>query len=221
MAVVINVVRNKQGGSFHSWITASLLVPLSVGAEMTRHSKLLVFLCVCGIMLPAAANAQQHSPVLAQASLGLRAGMGGTYVNRGGATLDLMLTARVRDTPVGALIGGFNIGIQGSTGRTLECLPVEPGGDCAPHFPTLLSGGTLLGVQRGSARTASARIMAGPAYYYGFGAGSALGLQGQLDVATPPVLSAAVVASLRSAVLPDFRGDVLRINSLGLGLRIH
>jgi hypothetical protein len=64
-------------------------------------------------------------------------------------------------------------------------------------------------------------VLAGPAYFRGEDPGGALGLQGRLDVSTPPVLHTALVVSLRGAVLPGFRGETLGTTSLGVGLRIQ
>jgi hypothetical protein len=182
---------------------------------------------VSGTMLAGSAAAQYHFPVSTEASFGFRVGHGGTYTTRSGAAIDVVLGYRLRDTPAGTLIGAFNLGVQSPVTSDLVCIPVGPiaNGECAPNFPIFFSGGALLGVQRGSARTASARILAGPTYYLPLGsdhdAGGALGLQGRVDVSTPPWMHTAVVASLRHSVLPSFRGDPLGITSFGLGLRIQ
>ena len=182
---------------------------------------------VSGTVLPGSAAAQYHFPVSTEASFGFRVGHGGTYTTRSGAAIDVVLGYRLRDTPAGTLIGAFNLGVQSPVTSDLVCIPVGPiaNGECAPNFPIFFSGGALLGVQRGSARTASARILAGPTYYLPLGslhdAGGALGLQGRVDVSTPPWMHTAVVASLRHSVLPSFRGDALGITSFGLGLRIQ
>jgi hypothetical protein len=179
---------------------------------------------VSGTVMAGPAAAQYHFPVSTEASFGFRVGHGGTYTTRSGAAIDVVLGYRLRDTPAGPLIGAFNLGVQSpvTTGGPGILLP---NGEDAPDFPIFFSGGALVGVQRGSARTASARVMAGPTYYLPLGplhdAGGALGLQGRADVSTPPWMHTAVVASLRHSVLPSFRGDALGITSFGLGLRIQ
>ena len=190
--------------------------------------KYILRLCLpfaCGAMLTGEIAAQQHFPVSTEASFGVRVGHGGTYVNYGGAALDVVLGYRLRDTSAGTLITGFNLGAQSPVTSGLDCLLNLSTGECAPEFPAFLSGGALLGVQRGSARTASARVMAGPTYYLPLGsnhdAGGALGLQGRADVSTPPWNHTAVVASLRHSVLPRFQGEAVGITSFGLGLRIQ
>jgi hypothetical protein len=176
-------------------------------------------------MLAGSAAAQYHFPVSTEASFGFRVGYGGTYHTRTGAAIDAVLGYRLRDTPAGTLIGAFNLGVQSPVTVSGPGSLVLPGEKETPVFPVFLSGGALLGIQRGSARTASARILTGPTYYLPLGsqhdAGGALGLQGRVDVSTPPVLHTAVVASLRHSVLPSFQGESLGITSFGLGLRIQ
>jgi hypothetical protein len=189
--------------------------------------RFLVLCLACGALLVREAAAQYHFPVSTEASFGFRVGHGGTYATRSGAAIDVVLGYRLRDTPTGTLIGAFNLGVQSPVTSDLVCIPIGPisNGECAPEFPIFFSGGALLGVQRGSARTASARLLVGPTYYLPLGshhdAGGAIGLQGRVDASTPPWMHTAVVASLRHSVLPSFRGDALGITSFGLGLRIQ
>ncbi len=174
---------------------------------------------VSGALLAPRAVAQEHFPVSTEASFGPTMTHGGMYSTGPGAAVDVVLGYRLRDTSVGTLIGALNAGVQFPVSPS-GC-PLDPGGDCSPEFPAVISGGPLLGMQRGSARTASARILAGPTYYHALEEGRALGLQGRVDVSTPPVLHTAVVASLRHSVLPSFQGEALGITSFGLGLRIQ
>lgn len=155
--------------------------------------------------------AQTPSPLSAEASVGIRVGHGGTYTDRGGAALDLVFGYRLGDISAGTLLVGAFVELQSPVTMELEA-----------EFPTFFSGGALLGVQRGSAETASVRIMGGPVYYHAQEDGArALGVQGRLDAATPSWMHAAVVASLRQSVLPSFRGEAVGITSVGLGLRIQ
>lgn len=168
------------------------------------------------------AAAQQHFPVSTEASLGFRVGHGGSYVNHGGAALDVVLGYRLRGTSAGPLILGLNLGAQAPVTGGDACLLIDSPGKCAPDFPVFFSGGALVGVQRGSsARTASSRILAGPTYYHTMDRGGALALQARADVSTPPWMHTAIVASLRHSVLPSFRGEALGITSFGIGLRIQ
>jgi hypothetical protein len=187
---------------------------------MMQH--FLVLGLACGAILAPRAAAQQHFPVSTEASFGFRVGHGGTYHTRTGASIDAVLGYRLRDTPAGTLILGLNFGVQSPVTVSGPGSLVLPGEKETPEFPAFISGGALLGVQRGStARTASARVLAGPTYYRDIDGPGALGLQGRVDVSTPPWMHTAVVASLRHSVLPSFQGESLGITSLGLGLRIQ
>jgi hypothetical protein len=189
---------------------------------MKRPSFVLGFAFTCGILLPGSAAAQYHFPVSTEASFGFRVGHGGTYQTRTGASIDAVLGYRLRDTRAGTLILGLNLGVQSPITVSGPGSLVLPGEKETSVFPAFISGGALLGVQRGStARTASARVLAGPTYYRDIDGPGALGLQGRVDVSTPPWMHTAVVASLRHSVLPSFQGESLGITSLGLGLRIQ
>lgn len=181
----------------------------------------LLFLCLgaAAVLAPAAA-AQQPFPVSVDASLGVRMGSGGSYVDRGGAAADLMVGLNLGRSGAGTLVGAVTAGAQAHMGGDLDCM-LSRDGECIPTFPVLLSVGALVGVSRPSAWGSTTRVLAGPAYFRDEDRGGALGLQGRLDVSTPPVLHTALVVSLRGAVLPGFRGETLGTTSLGLGLRIQ
>jgi hypothetical protein len=184
------------------------------------------FLVLClgfasSALVATGAVAQEHFPVSAEATVGFRVGHGGSYDSRSGAALDLALAYRLRDTSVGTLVTGVALGIQTPPLATdLDCLMLQNGG-CAPNFPGLVSVAALAGVQRGSARTASARLLVEPTYHQPWEGRGGLGLQGRVDVSTPPWQHTAVVASLRHSLLPRFRGEAVEITSFGLGLRIQ
>lgn len=187
------------------------------------HALLVLCLALVGnLALATDAAAQQHFPVSTEASFGFRVGHGGSYVNHGGAALDVVLGYRLRGSSAGPLILGLNLGAQTPVTSEDACRLISSTGECAPDFPVFFSGGALVGVQRGSsAQTASARILAGPTYYHTMDRGGALGLQARADVSTPPWMHTAIVASLRHSVLPSFRGEALGITSFGVGLRIQ
>jgi hypothetical protein len=182
-----------------------------------------VFCCLAlmsSLCLAPEAVAQSHFPVSIEATAGFRSGHGGTYVNRGGAALDVAIGYRLRDTPAGPLIGALTFGSQTPVVSTDVCL-LLPDGGCAPDFPVFFSTGALLGVQRGTARTFSARVLTGPVYYPAAGDGGALGVQGRVDVSTPSWYHTAVVASLRHSLLPSLRAEPVGVTSFGLGLRVQ
>ena len=182
--------------------------------------------CCClalmsSLLLVHEAAAQFHFPVSAEATVGFRVGHGGSYDSRSGAALDLALAYRLRDTSVGTLVAGAALGIQTPALATDLDYLVLPDGGCAPNFPGLVSVAALAGVQRGSARTASARLLVGPTYHQPWEGSGGIGLQGRVDVATPPWQRTAVVASLGHSLLPSFRGEAVGITSFGVGLRVQ
>jgi hypothetical protein len=181
----------------------------------------LFVLCLgaAAVLAPAAA-AQQPFPVSVDASFGVRTGSGGSYVNRGGAAADLMVGVNLGRSGAGTLVGGVTAGAQSPMNSDLVCVMNREGG-CFDTFPVLLSVGALVGVSRPSAAGFTTRVLAGPGYFRGENEGGALGLQGRLDVSTPPTLHTALVLSLRGAVIPRFQGDLLGTTSVGLGLRIQ
>ena len=184
---------------------------------MTR-TLVFILACTCGAMLPARANAQSGTSL--EVTLGSSTGGGGSYSERGGIALDLLLAMPVRETPAGTLVAGTTAGVHGPIAGDLSCIS-DPVRGCLPNFPVLISAGAVGGLQRGSAAGASARLLAGPAFFAAQEGGGALGLQGRLDAATPPLFHVSLVASLRGAVLPRFQGEALTQGSFGLGLRIQ
>jgi hypothetical protein len=172
-------------------------------------------------VLAAPAAAQQSFGPALEASFGLGTGGGGYYFARGGAAADVSFAVPVRQTAGGAVVLAVTATGNGRMASDLEC-PVGRDGNCIPEYPTFGSVGVAAGVQRGLGSSFSTRAMAGPAYYRAVGGGDAFGLQGRLDVAKPTGLQrTAVVASVRGALLPSFRGESLRFASFGLGLRIQ
>lgn len=183
-------------------------------------------LLVAGIVLLLAATLAppaiaQHPPsFFMEASVGVGLGSGGDYEERAGHAADLMLGMRLRETAAGTVVGAVTVGLNGAMASDLVCR-IRAGGECAPAFPLLLSAGALAGLERRSGHSAAARVLAGPAYYSAVDGGEAFGLQGRVDVASPPLLRTALVASLRSILLPSLDGETLRVTALGVGLRIQ
>ena len=170
-------------------------------------------------MLPVQAEAQ--SGLSLQATVGASVGGGGSYGQRDGAAMDLLLALPVRQTRAGTLVAGITAGIHGRIVSDLECVNDRSGRGCLPGCPVFISAGPLAGVQRASATGASARVLAGPGFFGG-DKGTGVGLQGRLDVATRPLFHVvSLVASLRGALPPRVEGKVLTQGSFGLGLRIQ
>jgi hypothetical protein len=178
------------------------------------------FAVALGVFAAGPAAAQATAPASAEATAGLRSGQGGTYVNRGGADLDLLFGFRFTETAAGSIVGGLALGAQ-FTLVSLDLCLVLPDGGCAPDFPSFVTGSALLGVQRGTARTASVRVLAGLAHLRALEGGAAFGVQGRLDLATPPWQRVAGMVFLRHTALPSFRDERVSTTSGGLGLRFQ
>jgi len=188
---------------------------------MTCNRVGLVFAALtCGFVAARGAAAQSRFPVSVDVGAGVAVSNGGTYAARDAAALDALVAYPVRQTPAGGtLVAGVTLGAQ--TPIDHDCDVLVAAGICAPRFPVFYSAGALLGVQHGSARTASVRFMVGPVYYIAEAGGGAPGVRGLLDVATPPRRHTALVASLRHSALPSFRGEAVGISSFTLGVRIQ
>jgi hypothetical protein len=182
--------------------------------------RVLIFCLVAIIVSPAAqVTAQVSAPVSVELSLGLRAAHGGAYHHRGGPALDLLVARR--NIPGGRLVAGASLGLQAPPlARDLSCV-LLPQGDCAPDFPALVSFAGLVGVQSGSAQSATVRVMVGPTFHQAFSGGGAVGLQGRADASLPAWGRTAGIASLQRSLLPSFRGDTVSNTSFGLGLRVQ
>lgn len=178
----------------------------------------LVALIAAALASPAVA--QQSPSFFIEASVGAGLGSGGDYDHRAGNAADLMLGMRLRDTAAGTVVGALTVGLNGAMAIDLACR-LRADGACAPAFPLLLSGGALAGLERRSARGAAARMLVGPGYYSAVDSGDAFGLQARVDIASPPFGRTALVASLRSILLPRFEGETIQVTAFGLGLRIQ
>ena len=200
-----------------------MLSPLNVGVRpQTRFTVMRLFsflppLLACVFAAPV--GAQRLAPSL-DVSAGFSTGIAGDFEARGGVAFEVLPALRVRPAPSGAILAALATGMQGPLASTDDCVP-RPAGGCVPDFPLLYSAAALLGWERAGPRGPSLRILAGAGYYRADEGGAALGLQGRLDVATPPLLHVALVASVRGAVLPNFRGDALGLAAVGLGLRLR
>jgi len=175
---------------------------------------------VCLFAPAGEAGAQSHLPHSTDVSVGFRSGQGGTYANREGATFDLVLGYSLQERAVGQLVGGMTLGVQSAIASDLSCL-ILPDGGCAPDFPTVLSGGLLLGVQRDLWQGMSARVFTGPAFFQPLDRVGTPGLLGSVDVTTPFWQELALVATLRQSLLSGFDREPLAITSFSVGVRFQ
>jgi hypothetical protein len=164
------------------------------------------------------AGAQPVSPVSLEASLGAgHLGGGAEFTSRGGFAVDALLGLRVAANRGRALVAGLNAGMQGPLGSNDMCT-FTPRGGCMPDQPIFYTVGALAGWE---SRAGTVRALAGPAAMHADGGGRALGLQARLDGATPTILHVAAVLSVRGTLMPNYRGESLRLLAFGIGLRIR
>lgn len=168
---------------------------------------------------PSAASAQSFGPS-AEASFGPSLGGGGSFIERAGAGLDVVLAVPVARTSSGAVMLGVSGAMNGKMTSELVCV-VQPDDSCAPDYPLFFSLGAFAGVQRALGQGLSARVLAGPSFHQAADGDDTFGLQGRVDVAKELGYHTALVAVLRGAVLPDYQGESLHFASFGLGLRIQ
>ena len=168
---------------------------------------------------PRSAGAQQRPALAFDVNVGIGAAVGGTFDVRAGPTIDALLSGHVGLPRHGSVIAGLALGAQTPLDGSDVCR-LAPGGGCVPNLPTLYSIAALAGWERGAARGASARLMAGPGYYWSDD-GKTFGLQARMDLSTPPIGPVALVASMRGAMLPSFHSEAIGLWALGLGLRVR
>jgi hypothetical protein len=180
-------------------------------------------LAILGVGLGTPLFAQERTPASLEASAGVGFGRGGTFRDRTAIALDATLGWRIGETASGAMVLALSGGVQGNSGATDICV-IAPDGGCVPAYPLFYSLGAAAGWEWARGRGASARVLAGPAYYRAVrrdGGGGTVGLQGRVDLATPALWRVALVGSLRGAVLPSLRGDAHTLGTAGLGVRVQ
>lgn len=171
---------------------------------------------ICAICLPAAAQTAGPS---VEGSLGLRYGSGGNYVDRGGAAVDLLATLPIGQISGGTLIAGVSGGVNGAVAVADICA-IGPNQECLPSFPGFVSVAALAGVHQ-PLGSGSLRLLLGPGYYQAHDGPDVLGVQGRADVSTPRFWRVALVGSVRANLLPRYEGEMLRLTTFGVGLRIN
>lgn len=180
---------------------------------------------LCAMSLPAAAAAQQNAGLPENAglsvegSVGLRYGHDGSYVDRGGAAVDVLATLPLAEIEGATLIAGLSGGVSGALASISGCV-MGPFEECTPRFPDFLSVAALAGMEQ-PLGSGSLRLLLGPGYYQAFDGPGVLGLQGRADVSTPRIWHVSLVGSVRGNLLPSYEGEMLRLTTYGVGLRIH
>jgi hypothetical protein len=187
---------------------------------MNRTIAILLFLG-CAAALPTASAAQHAFGASVDLSVGVFAGAGRSFVDRGGPALDGIAAIPLGRTRSGMMVAGLTGGISGPLVMSDLICRAGPNDTCVPNYPTFVTVGAVAGVQRALGSGTSARALAGPAYFRAVDGDDTFGLQGRLDVAKSLIFRTAVVASVRGSFLPRFEGQTLSYATFGLGLRIQ
>jgi len=143
---------------------------------------------------------------------------GRTFSHSGGFAGAALSSWRVRTLPHVTVIAGGGVDVR----KVVDCCgdvcrinPGTPG--CAPNYPAFSSLTAHVGLEGKWAGTA--RVMVGPGVFHS-ASGTAAGLHGRADLATPSVGHVAVVLSWRGARLPRFQGRLYEMQAVGIGIRV-
>ena len=189
---------------------------------MIRFRSLIVRALLCVAMPVAVASAQGRSPltldIAAQAWTG-RA-QGEVFSSQGGLALDAVVALRARTLSRGAFIVGAGAAAEGRFPHGDVCRRFLEGSECKeyPSFSSLM----LLGGLEGFGGTV--RALVGPAVFRsesGSRRGDAAGLEGRVDLATPPFIHVSFVLSARGAFIPNFHAHKYRTGAMGVGVRFQ
>ncbi len=170
-----------------------------------------------------AANAQNSVVWAADASLGGNIGRGGQFALPSNPVAEIGVSVR---KPLQHSIGlDAEVDYDYSwklPDPDLTCIIFPPFSStgCAPRFPAISGPLGLFGVTFGAADVVQLRVNAGLAAYSADGVRLGAPVT-EIDVAGAPVSRLAVVAGWRAFVLPNYRGDRLRVTTWRLGLRLQ
>lgn len=192
---------------------------------MNMFRSIAVRLSVLCIALPAAsASAQRLSSTFDVNGQGWGTTGKPRYAHDGGFAAEAVLARRVRQFSRGALLVGGAAAVHNVIGDSDVCrLAAPPAPDvpsvCLPDAPPFSSLTALAGVE--GTFGFAARLLGGPTVFHAGARGTALGVQGRADLATPALFHLALVLSVRGAVIPSFEGGRVRFAAVGLGLAIR
>ena len=143
------------------------------------------------------------------------------FSNHGGVALDAVATSRVRKFSRVALVVGAGVAAETIFAANDCMVPAPPAvfTGCAPNFPEFSSLTALAGVE--GRYGFIARVLAGPSVLRAGERGTAVGLQGRVDLSTPALIHVSLVASARGAWIPNFEGESHRIRAVGVGVRFQ
>ena len=144
---------------------------------------------------------------------------GQVFSHDGGFAGAALSSWRVRNLPHGVVIAGAGVDahrvVLPCCGDTCRINPGTPG--CAPDYPAFSSLTAHVGLEGKWGGTA--RLMVGPGVFHS-ASGTAAGLHGRADLATPSAGNVALVLSWRGARLPRFQGRRYEMRAVGIGIRV-
>lgn len=180
--------------------------------------RLLAFALVAASALATARNAHAQSlSIEATAGMGLSSARAGYAGSRSGLAVGALLSMRLRPAAGGRIVAGIGASAQGTGANAAICRP-SAADECMPTVPGYFVFAPLIGWETDRS---TVRAMVGPAYIQPTrGDGHALGLQGRLDMVPLTIGRAAIVASIRPALVLNHRSDTVGLLAFGPGLRI-
>ncbi len=175
-------------------------------------------LSACLASLPQYTAAQPPPALSVEATFGRVYGYtAGEYrPDRQGSALDVMLGVRGGAAGRRGIVLGAHAGLHSGGAQTLVCYPATTSDGCIPRFPFFHVAGALAGWENAGT---TLRVMGGPAWAHA--EGDALAWQARLDGALPALWRLALVGSVRGTVVPNYRGDAVRLVGLGVGVRVR
>lgn len=131
--------------------------------------------------------------------------------------MDAVLGARLGRAMRGRVMVG--VGVDARVGKVyiMDCL-AAPSGGCVPWFPEFSTLGPLVGWE---STGGTLRMMAGPTVALPGGGDATLGLQSRLDLAGRLIWRLAGVATVKSQLIPNYRGHAVGLLSAGFGIRVQ
>lgn len=184
--------------------------PLSRVHPIMRLNTLIVFLAVLGV--PVEAVGQARRTLAIDVGAGVSRGLGGTWDSRSGLAASAAITARLKRTAWGSIVGGLSGFSNVRLGSSDECLFDFNADRCVPRFPSYVIVAGVVGWE--AARQSGTRLLVGPALVDG----ESLGFTARIDAVAP------VTANLGLGPWAQYsrvrRPDNAHVVAIGVGLRL-
>lgn len=185
---------------------------------MNRTLLCVVAMC-CLVVLPRQSLAQRRV-ISAEVTVGTGSGGGGAYGgDRSGTALDALVSSRTITPGFAHAILGVGGGIEGPDAKSNNCLQ-QPTPSCVPNFPRIYSFGLYVGAEH-VGQFGDVRLMTGPTSYRASGGGTALGIQGRLQLATPTFHRVQLVGSARGGFAWNLDRQNIRLGAVGIGIGVR